>query len=207
MRSLARLKARLFSCLGIGLVLVACIGLGTTGLTWYHLVYRHERAYQIWKQRKPAHYLYTVQVHSNFWTTQVQIEMRSNKIIGTIDLQTGQKADFFNMVPGSYLHETSTIWGYLRIDDLFNQIHIASKPSRTMKSLVARINPGWYYAAAMHGWVDYGWMGCEMAYPDVEYNPIYGYPERVLLSGNACSSVIELHSPVVISIDSFQVLP
>lgn len=202
-----RSRVRLFSCLGIGLGLAAVLLLAAAGLTWNARVYRHMRAARTWSLREPPHYLYTVQVHTGFWTSRLQIEVLQGVIMGTVDLDTGKKANFLTMVPGSYLHETSTLWGYLIIDNIFEKVQLANKPPRTWKSFVARLNPDLYYKAAMADWVEYGWMGCESAYPQVVYNRQYGYPEWVQLSGSDCNTIMELNTPISIRIESFKVLP
>ena len=207
MRSLAHSKVRLFSCLGICLGLAALALLAAAGLIWNARVYRHVRAARMWALREPAHYLYTVRVHTGFWTSRLQIEVLRGQILGTVDLDTGKKANFLTMVPGSYLHETSTLWGYLIIDNIFEKVQLANRPSRTWKSFIARLNPDLYYKAAMAGRVDYGWMGCESAYPQVVYNRDYGYPEFVQLSGAACNTIMELNTPISIRIETFKILP
>ena len=204
---MARSRVRLLSCLGIVLGLAVLGLLAVAGLAWNTRVYKHVHAARIWAVREPPHYLYTVRVRTGFWTSRLQIEVLRGKIMGTIDLDTGRTANFLTMVPGSYLHETGTLWGYLIIDSIFEKIQFANRPSRTWKSFVARINPELYYRAAMAGWVDYGWMGCELAYPQVVYNRDYGYPEWVQLSGSACNSIIELNTPISIQIETFKILP
>ena len=161
----------------------------------------------MWSVREPPHYLYTVRVHTGFWTSRLQIEVLGGQIMGSVDLDTGKPANFLRMVPGSYLHETGTLWGYLIIDSIFEKVQLANKPPRTWKSFVARLNPDLYYKAAMAGYVAYGWMGCESAYPQVVYNRQYGYPEWVQLSGSDCNTIMELNTPISIRIESFKVLP
>ena len=202
-----RPKIRLLTCLGVGLGLSILALLVAGGLVWNSLVLRHERAAQVWDTRKPPHYVYTVQVHNSFWTTRVQIEVLRGKIMGVIDLNTGQPANFLKMVPGSYLHTTNGIFGYLLIDQLFDHIELTHKTPRTWKAFVAKTNPEMYQMAAMNGWVDYYWMGCERSYPKVAYNKTFGYPERLRLSGTVCTTNMELMSPIEVWIESFQVLP
>ena len=207
MKSNNRLPARIFTCLGISLfifVTVVCLLAGWTVDTLY---FRHFRAESLWERKEPPHYRYTIEVHSSVWFTHYQIEILQDEIISMINLDTGQPAEFWLVAPGGYLQPSSSLWDFLVIDKMFDQIGMATSLPRSPKSFAARLDPSLYAQAVSRGWVGSDWLGCEIAYPSVTYHPEYGYPLELHLPGNFCSWILEQKMPTSIKIQSFQKLP
>jgi len=207
LKSSDRLRLRILSCLGIVLGLGAA-AVFLLGIYLGDMLYaRHLRAEKRWAQRKPAHYIYNIEIRSSYWTNRFQIEILNNGIEGILNLDSGQPAEIFNMEPGSYLHTTNALWQYLLIDNIFQQIQFSIKPPRTGKAFLARTNPDLYIRLAIRGALPYDWQGCEQAYPHVRYEEKYGYPSEVYLYGQPCSTVIDLVSPISLAIEDFRTLP
>ncbi len=207
MKSSGRLRSRLLSCLAIAAGLGVIAAFLFSGYLWDTLYARHVRAQQLWTQRKPLHYIYKIEIRSSFWTNRFQIEILNNVVQGTINLDSGAPAEIWGMEPGSYLHTTNALWQFLLIDGIFQQIHAATRPPRTTQAFLARTNPNLYYLLAMNGTLQFGWQGCEQAYPRVRYDAAYGYPSELHLYGQPCSTVLELNTPISLTIKDFQRLP
>jgi len=199
--------SKLLTCLGFSLFLVLGFVCLLAGWELDTLYFRHSRAASLWSQEKPIHYRYTVEVQSSVWVTRYQVEILNDRVVSMIDLDTGSPAEFWLVAPTGYLQSNTSLWDFLIIDKLLGQIRLATRTPRSVKSFAARLEPGLYAQAVRSGWVDSNWLGCEIAYPAVRYNPDYGYPLDLFLPGNPCSWILEQKIPAHIQILAFQSLP
>jgi hypothetical protein len=171
------------------------------------LYLRHQRAYQRWIQRQPTHYRYQVKIDSPLLYLHYLVTMRDGQMVQVSNMLSGSAVNLEPRTSHTYMPGYYLVANHLLIDSLFYQIRESTGPPRSVKSFLGRSSPTLYSSLVTAGWLPEGWQGCQPAFPEVHYNPTYGYPEQLYLFGHPCESSDELQVPVKISISDFQVLP
>jgi hypothetical protein len=171
------------------------------------LVLRHQRAYQRWLQRQPAHYRYQIRLDSPYLYIHYRVVVRAGKPVQVTNMLSGNAVNMTPNTANTYLPGYQTLVGHMLIDDLFGHIRYGTALPRSARGLIGRGYPTFYAGLVGAGWLPDGWQGCSPAFPKARYNRVYGYPEELTLFGQPCAGSSELRAAIKIQIHSFQVLP
>lgn len=176
-----------FLAFGVSTLLVACLAALVISLLPLLLV-RHDQARQRWKQHNLRHYEVEVAWSSNWSHGHLRAEMRDNRIVGGVDLDTGR-----SLVPLSLESAPYGANYYVVIDNLFELIQAQSRTPANWRTLVARYNP------LLAGWL----APCAAPLPTVRYDAEYGYPTSINYRGSPCTK----QGDVNVMVKHFQPLP
>lgn len=156
--------------------LVALLGLALRSLPPPPL--SHEQARALWQQHAPQHYMMDISSHSNGMNLHLRIEVRNRRMVGGINLRTGNQLNINELAPYQ-------VW--LPIERLFDLIEQQSHATLPWHYQISQLLPDiahtlqWCYAQPMH----------------VSYNQSIGNPEIVRFRQNSCATVqpleIQLH--------------
>lgn len=200
----AQISLLIAAGLGLSLVLASCLAVG--GI-YNSLKLRHERAFQRWETRKPAHYQYALKFNGSLTYQDYLVEVSGSHLVRLTDLNTGVGTDIPGLASTSFLPANAWIRTNLLIDDLFIRIRGATQTPDSVNAFFNRANPALYARFFEAGWMPSALATCIPAYPTVRYHPVYGFPEELQLSGNPCSAAVEYSAPVHIKIEAFRPLP
>ena len=210
MRSSGRLSKRFtwaWAGLAAGPVLAAVVTCLAGGWIVDSLHLRHQRAFQQWNQHRPYHYQYRLALLGTVTYQNYLVEVVDGNLVKLTDLGTGVSTSIPSAASTSFLFTNAWVRSNLLIDDLFMHIQSATRPPRSPTAFVGRANPSLYFRLVDHGWLERGLPSCDPAYPQVRYDPRYGFPADLHLAGDPCSTLAEQSSPVHLQIEAFQPLP
>jgi hypothetical protein len=171
-----------------------------------HLFLRHERAHQLWTARRPAHYRYTLILQGELMHQTFGVEVDQGRLVTLTDEFTGISMTIPPTVSTNFLPTNEWLRRNLLIDDLFSQIKVATRLPGAADAFLVRANPQLYFRFAQQGWLPKNRPTCEPNFPEVEYNAVFGYPEKLYLAGEPCMNE-EYTASVRLRIERFQALP
>jgi hypothetical protein len=119
----------------------------------------------------------------------VRAEVRDNRIVGGVDLDTGRSLVPLKLEGAGYGANY-----YVSIDNLFGLIDALSWSPPDWRVQVARYHP------LLAAWFD----RCAAPLPQVRYDPEFGYPTNISYRGSPCGGVL---SRGHVRIDQFRPLP
>jgi uncharacterized protein DUF6174 len=175
--------ARLLLCAVAGLTLLCVLGLATALLPV--LPSTHQQARQRWEQRGPRHYEVDATWASGWSYGHVRVEVRNNRVVSGVDLDSGRLLDRHRQVVASFFTE---------VDNLFRMIGEQIRPAPTWRSQLARYDP------RLAEWLS----PCAAPLPRVQYDAELGYPTTIDYRGSPCFYGAE---SVMLKIERFRPLP
>jgi hypothetical protein len=150
------------------------------------LPFQYRQARQRWEQQDIRHYQLEVTWASGWSFGHARVEMRDNKVVRAIDLDTGQPLDSGKLLSAGY---------FASIDRLFEIIDARMQPTWAWRNLLARLSP------SLARRID----GCVAPLSDVGYDPQFGFPSRIAYNDGWCTVTFFDYSNVTIT--GFQPLP
>ena len=168
---------------GIGGLAIACV-IGLAIELAPALPFAHELAHQRWEQRGPRHYELEVSWASGMSFGHARVEMRDNRVVTEVDLDTGRPLERSRLFAASF---------YASIDNLFRMMGEQIRPASTWRYQLARYHP------LLADWLD----PCAALMPQIHYDPELGYPTSISYRGSPCSD----GGNVFLKIEHFRPLP
>jgi hypothetical protein len=144
------------------------------------LPFQYRQARLRWEQQRMRHYQVEV-VWANGWNFgDARVEMRDNRLVQAIDLETGQSLARNKLLSAAYFGS---------IDNLFAIIEKRVQPSWNWRNLLARYVPS---LARRIG-------SCAAPLGEVSYDPQYGYPTNLWYNDGWCTNTFFNYSNVKIT--------